>query len=578
MRVLAFVSLALAGCASSQAPSGLFEPGQSDSGIGIAKVEERLRSVAHPSPVAVAVGVTTDGLVGVEVPAGTPWRRPGVVSSLPEVTVSGVVVGTAAGKAFALDGKTGKELFTVAAEEQLLRGAADDGRFTVLSLGKEGSDATRLVAVERGGAVVLDLDTDFALGRPAVVGGVAFVPWRGQYVSAIDLEQGQEIGRALLRDLVTYALDLDGTLWFGERGFVRFDDKIRFAQSFQGTRFEWKPRELPGKPVWLGSGHEVSRIDRSALPKIRVYAAPNGKEPGTLAGGTYAASYFRVVYGFGQKDGKLLWTDALSADVLGGGAAASGFVFCDANGTVHAYDPAGRSLAPTPLGAKLVACRVGASGFSISGAKDRGPLASQIEKTVGAVDSTMAAAEGLLIDELGKLEDPAVTRILIGFAESSRLPPAQRDAATTLLAGRRSGADDMLAALARHYDFISDEQAPPVGPLADALAAMGEKRAAPLLARHLQDPATSLPDVARAAKALEVLASTAELPALKTFFALYRATADEPELFDAVLSVARALVRIGGAEGRAQVERAANDSMTVPQVVKGLTPILSGKG
>lgn len=578
MKALAFFGLLLVGCGGAQAQSGLFEPGQSDSGTGIAKVEERLRSVAHATPVAVAVGVTANGLVGAAVPGGTPWKRPGVVSSLPDVTVSGVVVGTAGGHAFALDGKTGTKLFEVPAEGQLLRGAADDGRFTVLSLGKEGSDATRLLAVERGGTVVLDLETEFALGRPAVVGGVALVPWRGQYVSAIDLEQGQEIGRALLRDLVTHALDLDGALWFGERNFVRFDQKIRYAQSFQGTRFEWKPRELPGKPVWLGSGHEISRVDRSALPKIRVYAAPSAKEPGSLAGGVYAATYFRIVYGFGQKDGKLLWTDALPADALGGAAAASGFVFCDANGSVHAYDPAGHALSPTSLGEKLVACRVGASGLTVSGGKDRGSLATQIEKSVGSVDSTMAAAEGLLIDELGKLEDPAVTRILIAFAESSRLPPAQREAATTLLAGRRSGADDMLTALARHYDFISDEQAPPVGPLADALAAMGEKRAAPLLARHLSDPATSLPDVARAAKALEVLASPPELPALRTFFSLYRATADEPELHDAVLSVARALLRVGGAEGRGVVERAANDPMTVPEVAKGLAPILSGKG
>jgi outer membrane protein assembly factor BamB len=577
MRALAVTSLLIAGCASSPGPSGLVEPGQSDSGTGIAKVEERLRGVAHVSPVAVAVGVTADGLAGASLPGGKPWRRPGVVSSLPDVTASGVVAGTAGGKAFALDGKTGTALFELSADRLLLRGAADDGRFTVLSLGKEGSDGGRLLAVERGGAVVLDLETDFALGRPAVVGGVAFVPWRGQYVSAIDLEQGQEIGRALLRELVSHALDLDGVLWLGERSLIRFDDKIRYAQSFQATRFEWKPRELPGKPVWLGSGHEVSHVDRSALAKIRIYAAPSSKDPSKLASDSYAATYFRIVYGFGVK-GRLRWTDALPADALGGAAAASGFVFCDAGGTVHAYDAMGRAAAPTSLGAQLVACRVGASGLTVSGGQERGSLATQIERSVGAVDSTMAAAEGLLIDELGRLEDPAVTRILIAFAESSRIPPAQREAATTLLAGRRSGADDMLSALARQYDFISDEQAPPVGPLADALAAMGEKRAAPLLARHLQDPATSLPDVERAAKALEVLASAAEHSELRTFFSLYRATADEPELLRAVLSVARALVRVGGAEGRAVVERAAGDAMTVPEVAKGLSPILAGKG
>ena len=42
MRALASISLLLAGCASAPAPSGLFEPGQSDSGTGIAKVEYQI--------------------------------------------------------------------------------------------------------------------------------------------------------------------------------------------------------------------------------------------------------------------------------------------------------------------------------------------------------------------------------------------------------------------------------------------------------------------------------------------------------------------------------------------------------
>ena len=90
--------------------------------------------------------------------------------------------------------------------------------------------------------------------------------------------------------------------------------------------------------------------------------------------------------------------------------------------------------------------------------------------------------------------------------------------------------DLMLAALERHYDFLSGELlAPPVGPLADALSAMKEQRAAPLLARHLNDPSTEVSDVERAARALSSLATPEELPSLRTFFALYRATADEPE-------------------------------------------------
>jgi outer membrane protein assembly factor BamB len=582
-RLLLSASLALgvAGCAGAQNGGGsdLFTQDiPRDSGIAIAKVEERLRAVMRPASVAVAVGVSANGLVGARVPGGAAWRNGTKVDTLPAVTANGVVVATGGGRVIGLEGATGRALFDVSADGYVLRGAADDGRYTVVSLGRTSRQESRFIAVERGGKVVVDTETDFALGRPAVRGGVALVPFRGQYVGAIELETGQELARALVRDLTSHALDFDGTLYFGQNALIRFDEKIRYAESFQATRWEWKPRPLPGKPTWLGDGFDVSRLDRTALAKIKVYAAPDPKRGGNaLASDSYAGTYFRVVYGFHAKDGRVAWTDALPGDALGGAAAASGFVFCDATGTVHVYDERGKSGEPTILGAPLTGCRVGASGLVVSASRDRGSLAQQIDSTINSVDSTMAAAESLLIAELGKLEDPLVTRILIGFAESSRLPQAERDAARVLLAARRSGADDMLQALSRQYDFLSDEAAPPVGPLADALAAMGEERAAPLLAKHLTDPATSLDDVARAAKALETLATPKEAQALTTFFSLYRATADEPALIAAVLSGAKALLRVGGSEGRAVVERAANDAMTVAEVARGIQSLLATK-
>jgi len=580
VRALACLSLGLLACSGSTQGGDLFEIGAPrDAGIAVAKLEEQSRQKPVPVSVAVAVGVTTDGLVGAKLPGGAPWHYRGKVESLPDVTATGVVVATGGGRAFALDGTTGRQIFSVRSGSFILRGAADDGSVTVLSLGSAGREQSRLLVVDRQGDVLLDTEVDAPLGRPAARAGIAFVPFRGQYVAAIDVSTKQEVARALVRDLVSHSLDRDGTLYFGQQALVRFDEKIRYAESFQATRFEWKPRELPGKPVWLGDGHDLSLLDPTALPKIRVYAAPDPKQGGNaLASDGYAATYFRIVYGFSAKDGRLTFTDALPGDALGGAAAKSGFAFCDATGAVHLYDASGKGTAPTPLRARLTACRINASSLVVQGSKERGTLAQQIEKTVVSVEPTMAAAEALLITELGRLDDPAVTRILITFAESSRLPPAERERARKLLAARRSGADDMLAALGRQYDFISDEEAPPVGPLADALAAMGETRAAPLLARHLNDPATSLDDLARTARALESLATPAEAQTLTTFFSLYRATADEPDVVGAVVHVAKALLRVGGASGRAVVQRAATDAMTVPEVARGLQPLLTAKG
>jgi outer membrane protein assembly factor BamB len=188
----------------------------------------------------------------------------------------------------------------------------------------------------------------------------------------------------------------------------------------------------------------------------------------------------------------------------------------------------------------------------------------------------MAEAERYLVRELGKLEDPIVTKSLIDLSSSPRIPPELRVETRRLLALRKNGTEYMLSALERHYDFVSGVLLPPpVGPLADALAASGERRAAPLLAKHLNDPANSADDVARAARALAQLASLSEYEDLRTFFALYRATADDEALVAAVVSSAQALLRIGGADGRAVVERAAQDPLTQSDVRRALPAVLA---
>ena len=287
--------------------------------------------------------------------------------------IAGDVVVVRSGKELVgIDARNGKLLWKVKAGGRELVGADDDGRFTVLSLASASGGEGRVLGVDRQGSVALELESSEPVGRPAALGGVAFVPWGEQYVSAIDIESGDALGRLLLRDLVSHALDLGTSLYFGEKALVRFDEKIAFAVTGQANRFEFTPRELPGKPGWLGSGTEPARLDRSARAKIRVYAAPQARADRIgLANGAYAASYFRVVYALAEGDGRLVFTDALPADALGGAAAASGFVFCDASGKVRLYDSTGGTGPELDLGARLVACTVDASGLESRHAASR---------------------------------------------------------------------------------------------------------------------------------------------------------------------------------------------------------------
>jgi predicted glycosyltransferase len=94
----------------------------------------------------------------------------------------------------------------------------------------------------------------------------------------------------------------------------------------------------------------------------------------------------------------------------------------------------------------------------------------------------------------------------------------------------------------------------------------------------LNDPSDTPNDVRRAAHALVNLATPSELDAVRTFFALYRATADDDDLVASVVDAAKILVEVGGADGRALVKRAVDDPLTHPGVKEGIKTVLPREG
>ncbi len=336
------------------------------------------------------------------------------------------------------------------------------------------------LAVSSSGSALGSVQTDTPLGIPAARGGVAFVPWSNQYVSALDMASGDESGRLLTREQVSRALNFGGQLYFGQRGLLRFDEKIRFASTNQATHVGLPKVDLPGKPGWIESGMQNATGAADARTKIRIYAAPAETAGGalTLGGGSFAASYFRVLLGLDAKSGALSWARSMPADVVGGAAARSGFVICDGDGKVWLLDKAGGDSGTLDLGSKVQLCVVDAGAEPIPSAAARGSIATQIAQTLDELEPDMAEAERYLVGELGKQSEPIVTKALIDLSSSPRISPELRTETRRLLAARKNGTEYMLAALERHYDFVSGVllPPPPVGPLADALAVSGETR------------------------------------------------------------------------------------------------------
>ena len=570
-------SALLAGCgsASMNSNTGFAADWQNDAGASIVKLEQSLHALPLVPNARVAVGVSDSGLVGAPLDSKAHWAYAGQPTTAPFIAGNLVIFGEGE-RVVALDAHSGAKAWSVSNRGLTLRGAANDGTSSALVLGD--AHKSLFLGISASGSALGSAETKATLGRPAARGGIAFVPWSNQYVSALDLKSGDENARLLARTQVSHALNFGGQLYFGESDVLRFDAKIRFASTNQATHVALPKLDLPGKPAWLGSGLSSASSEANARTKVRIFAAPAPAANGelTLGAGTFTASYFRVLFGLDAKSGALRWVRPLPADIVGGAAASSGFVLCDSNGKVWSFDAAGGDAGSSDLGSKVRLCSVDTGATAVPSAPARGPLAEQIAQAFDALDPDMAEAERFLVSELGKLEDPIVTKTLIDLSSSPRIPPDLRNETRGLLALRKNGTEYMLSALARHYDFVSGVLLPPpVGPLADALAASGDPRAASLLAKHLNDPANSADDVAHAARALVKLATAAEYEDLRTFFALYRATADDESLVSAVVSCAQALLRVGGEAGRAVVERASQDALTQSDVRRALPDVLA---
>lgn len=570
-------SIVALGCAGdSSRPKTFSTDWRDDQGASINAVQARLRG-ARPGPsidLVVAV-VGKDKIIGTPLGSSPSWTANHALESRP-IIAGGVVVVSGANEVAALDAGSGKKLWARPTGGLPLVGAGDDGDVTALTL-SHGAGSTLLI-VGRDGAVKRQLETDKVLGDPAVVGGVVFVPWASQYVSALDATTGEEIGRVTLRDKVSRAVTMGGNLYFGELAYVRFDEKIGQASRGQANRVGIPSRELPGTPRMLVPGTEKIPPVANARDRDRLFGRPNGAAvPFGIDSNRFYASYYRLVFGFDASRGSLGWVHTHTHDLIGGEATLGGVVLCDEEGKLIVLDAkTGQIAMEKSIGEPIQSCVVQADTWTAPRPASTGPsIGQQISDAVTVREAALATAQRLLLRELATLEDETATKTLIDIAHDPRSVPVLVTDAREALSSRRNGAVFMLSALGKRYDFLHDELvSPPVGPISDALAAMKEPKAASLVAAQLFDPQITDDDVKRAAHALALIGTEKELPQLKQFFAMYRGTAPSDEVAVAVGSVAEALLRIDPKGSRAIVQAAANDSMTVPLVKARLDTLL----
>jgi outer membrane protein assembly factor BamB len=562
-----------AGCGGGQTQGNAFDPRQPDDGKALVGLRKQLAAVKIPLGARVAVGVFGDhALVGVKLDGGEPWTFDHPLACRPALA-GNVVVGVGADEMFGLDAATGKQLWTRKAGG-CLRGVADDGRTTVVSARPVNGRGGIVLAIDRDGQVIRQIEDEANIGVPGLLDGVLLLPWDAKFVSAYDVSVGEEVARMRLPNRVTRAFAAEGALFFGERTVARYDENLGGACACAaGIGTVGLPeRALPDNPAWMDNGEDALPPRAQASDRVRLYALPTSTGPLAITGGRYAATHGRVAMGLDAKDGALVWVRTEGASFLGGAAYPGGFALCDADGKIAFLDAqTGAVAGEASLGVPVDACLVQADGLAKTKAAPR-PLLDEMAEAIRAHLPDDVPAQRFLLRELARSPDERATQTLIDLVEDGTVSEDVAPDVRTALAARRSGASTMLAALARSYDYLDGVMRdPPVAPLADALASMGEKRAAPLLADYLTDPATPAPDVEHAAAALEVLAGREELPPLREFFALYRSEASDAALVIAVAHVARALQRLGAGD---VVAAAMRDPLTSDAVRGRLAEIL----
>src|SRR5258708_4135048 len=323
----------------------------------------------------------------------------------------------------------------------------------------------------------------------------------------------------------------------------------------------------------MPSGEAPVPAVAGAQDKVRAYARPQAVDAGdaqsgaTIADGAWYATYFRLAMGYDAATSKLGWVRVHDADFVGGAASAGSVVLCDEQGRVVGLD--GRTGATdfeADLGEPVKACVVNVDVWRAPGsaaAGDAKPLGTELGEALLADDPQLVPMQKVFLHDIAAEPDESATKVLVDLASDPRTSPDLIPSARVALANRKSGAKYMEAALARHYDYLKDVlRAPPVGPMAHALAVMKDSAAAPLLASHLLDPADTDDDVMQAAAALLAVGGPPELPSLRQFFGMYGATAAPDATGAAVVSAGRAIAALDPG-ARPQLEAVAHHESTV---------------
>ncbi len=570
LRRLSAVALAaLATLAASGCRAGRTRLGDEASDRGaIVKLERQLRSQRRGEAVGVAIGVTTDGIVGVPLTGGSSWSFDHPLTVRPDVAGT-VVVGTGRDEIFCLRAATGALLWTRPIGGLELVGIGDDGEMTAVSLASATGHGSTLLVVGRDGEVVRQLESDSTLGKPAVVQGIAFIPSDERQLLALDLIGGRLMGSLPVEHGLSTALVERQTLYFGDQSLERFDEQIAQRAPADLPRVSLPATPLVSSPRFVLPPRDARALLTGTLDRTRTLGLPTASgAPLALLGERAVVMSSRAVIGYQGSTAEPRWWQLLDRSPVASAAYQGGVAVCDAEGVITLLaEDSGHVEATLSLGRPVQSCLVqGGDLERVPSGAPRPVQGDQLLAVLRAADPDLAIVQREALLALDRLAPDASIQVLEALALDARAPVAVR-AMLPERFGRHPLGPDRLLALVRPLNDPTDPstRTSPLGGLVPILVALDERRAAPLLLAHLENPFDEGPAVRAAAGGLASLAGPAERAGLEAFFRRHLGTHDAFRI-DALGSVVHALRRLGSPRLRAHIAAAIADPATAPEV------------
>ena len=542
---------------------------------GQQKVLERLaKQPPAMNPDVVVATTGTAEISGLDLASGKTWKYGHALDHRPKLA-GPLVVASGGGEVFALDAKTGAEKWKSQKLKGRLIGAGSDGTTTALTFTVD--EGSRFVVLGPDGSIKVDKTTEMPLASPGVASGVVLVPWKALYVTAFDASSGDQLATFVTDTETTHVRPIGGAMFAGQGRLVRFDANLPNA-SKGGSTLAVPPESLPNvsrRDIYVAPDHD-QKLQADAIDQTVLAGRPTNEGPAGFVADRIYGGYYKLIMAWTAKEAKLAWVYTGKADVLAATAASDGVVVVDESGEVKLLTASNGSVAKTySFGKPVMNADISADTVMVGTGAGK-QLTDQIKEAVTLNSNDLATAQLYLVQQLATNSDEDATRILLEVADSERTSTAMKDEARKAIAARTNGAAIMIEMLARHANFLTDTRTPPVGPMATALAAMKEKKAAQPLLDQLLDPALPQKDLLDTANGVAALASAEQVPLLQRFVDLYRGSATgNIALTDALGSISGAILRLGGAKGKEFLVAAAKDPLTDVDVKGTIEKVLA---